>query len=146
MLTAKRLALPLLLASALMAGCAAPPFTSSVAAEIGYEALGPYMQYDDKFLMAWLPGTAAQQPEVARQLTAELARVISQGAQKPVFVTVSGDNSAFTAQLIRDACALLPGALPNLRLVFVGNPAHAEEARSAVLARRGTFYFEPVPK
>jgi len=146
MLTVKRLALPLLLASALLTGCASQPFTSSVAAEIGYEALGPYMQYDDKFLMAWLPGTAAQQPAVAQQLTAELARVIAQGARQPVFVTVSGDNSAFTAQLIRDACALLPGELPNLRLVFVGNPAHADEARAAVMARRGAFYFEPAPK
>ena len=144
--TARRLALPLLLASALLAGCAAPPLTSSVAAEIGYEALGPYMQYDDKFLMAWVPGTAAQQPAVAQQLTAELAGLLAQGARRPVFVAVSGEDSAFTARLIREACAQVTGEVPNLRMVFVGNPAHAEEARSAVLARCGTFYFEPVPK
>ena len=145
MRTAKAFALLLMLA---VAGCAAPRLTPQLAAEMGYELLGPQMQYDDKLLMAWIPAapvTAAPLSAAASPFTAELARVIAPAARQPVHVTVAGDDSAFTAQVIKAACALLPAELPHLRLVFVGHPAHAAEVRQAVLSRRGAFFFEPAP-
>jgi hypothetical protein len=131
----------------LLGGCAAPKLTPQLAAEMGYEVLGPQMQYDDKLVMAWIPATpgAAPASAAASPFTAELARLIAAGARQPIHVTVSGDDSAFTAQVIKAACAQLPAELSKLRLVFIGNPAHEAEVRQAVLSRRATFYFEPAP-
>lgn len=126
---------------ALLAGCAAPKLSPQLAAEMGYQVLGPQMQYDDRLLMAWIPGPAVADSPLA----ADLARAMAPAARQPVHITVAGDDSAFAAQIIRAACALVGTELPQLRLVFVGNPAHAAEARQAVLVRRGSFYFEPAP-
>lgn len=131
----------------LVGGCAAPKLTPQIAAEMGYQVLGPQMQYDDKLLMAWIPAAPGTPPASApaSPFTAELARVLAPAARQPVNVTVSGDDSAFTAQVIKAACALVPAELSNLRLVFIGKPADAAEVRQAVLARRGNFFFEPAP-
>ncbi len=130
----------------LVGGCAAPKLTPQLAAEMGYEVLGPQMQYDDRLLMAWIPAnTAAPLPAAASPLAAELARVIAPAARQPVHVTVAGDDSAFAAQVLKAACALVATELPHLRVVFVGAPAHEAEARGAVQSRRGTFFFEPAP-
>ena len=147
MRTASRPALASLLALLLLAGCAAPKLTPQLAAEMGYELLGPQMQYDDKLVMAWVPAAPGTAPAsaAASPYTADLARLIATAARQPVHVTVSGDDSAFTAQVIKAACALVPAELSRLRLVFVGKPADAPEARQAVLSRRGEFYFEPAP-
>ncbi|WP_431276022.1 hypothetical protein ACQ858_07020 [Variovorax ureilyticus] len=74
---------------------------------------------------------------------AEIHKAISQAADKPLHIAVSGPNSRFTAKATLAALSRVDGDLPGLSLAFVGDQADAVELRTAVEAKGAAFLFAP---
>lgn len=132
-------------AAVLLAGCVTTgDMTPRSAAPLAYKALG------DKAGLYWVE---AAQTGIARAiaqaaLTPDMPAVqnlkaaLAPAAQRPISIAVAGTDSAYTALVLRKALESTAGGLPQLQLVFIGNPAHEAEVRAAVLAKGGTFRFE----
>lgn len=71
-----------------------------------------------------------------------LARTLSMGASGQVAITAAGSNSSKTRRVVTDALSLQSGALPGLRLLFIGDETDRDAVRAAVELRGGKFFFE----
>jgi hypothetical protein len=152
--------LALALAVAALAACAtAPPMSPELTSQLGYEALGPEMQMGEQLLTAWVPaapppapGAAALSPEAAVALAAasspmisDLAAVMARGAREPVNLVIGGPDSPLAAQVLLRALRTVPGEVPLLRIVFVGQRADINDIAAMAQLRRAALHFEPAP-
>ena len=130
-----------------LTGCATTGLSERQAAPLAYKALGQNaLLYCVEGASNPISGAMARAAlPASAPIVTSLVRVVSSASQQSVRVAVAGDDSAYTAQVIKVALGSVPGDLPNLQLAFIGSRSHEAEVRRVVEGKRGKFTFEEAP-
>ncbi len=128
-------------------GCSMAKLSQQQAAPLAYKAFGG----DTLFYWVESPGNPISTVLASAALSSEvplvqgLTRIVRSASSQPVRVSVSGTDSAFTANVIGAALGSITNELPGLQLAFIGNTGQEASVRHAVEAKRGKFVFVEQP-
>ncbi|HSH15295.1 MAG TPA: hypothetical protein VLD18_04620 [Verrucomicrobiae bacterium] len=137
-----------LLVAVAAGGCASAPETSKPPPSVfdkSQKVFGP-----DRAILAWVPADgaiadttfSAASTAAPSRMARGLARTLSMGASGQIAIAAAGPNSSKTRRVVTDALSLQSGALPGLRLLFIGDETDRDAVRAAVESRGGKFFFE----